>query len=59
LYSLRGPPSLAHGIFYGFVGERRLVDPKGDRVKITLSGFLPFRYYCATGNALAYGLKEE
>jgi cyanate lyase len=38
----------------------RLPDPKGDRVKITMSGkFLPFKYYGATGNALAYGLKEE
>jgi cyanate lyase len=38
----------------------RLSDPKGDRVKITLSGkFLPFKYYGATGNALAYGLKEK
>ena len=34
--------------------------PKGDRVKITMSGkFLPFKYYGATGNAMAYGLKEE
>ena len=38
----------------------RLPDPKGDRVKITMSGkFLPFKYYGATGNALAYGVKEE
>ena len=38
----------------------RLPDPKGDRVKITMSGkFLPFKYYGATGNVLAYGLKEE
>jgi cyanate lyase len=38
----------------------RLPDPKGDRVKITMSGkFLPFKYYGAMGNALAYGLKEE
>jgi cyanate lyase len=38
----------------------RLADPKGDRVKITMSGkFLPFKYYGATGNQLAYGLKEE
>jgi hypothetical protein len=35
-------------------------NPKGDSVKITMSGkFLPFKYYGATGNALAYGLKEE
>jgi cyanate lyase len=38
----------------------RQSDPKGDRVKIGLSGkFLPYKYYGATGNALAYGLKEE
>jgi len=38
----------------------RLPDPKGDRVKIAMSGkFLPFKYYGATGNALAYGYKEE
>jgi cyanate lyase len=35
-------------------------DPKGDRVKIGLTGkFLPFKYYGATGNAQAYGFKEE
>ena len=38
----------------------RLADPKGDRVKITMSGkFLPFKYYGATGNAQEYGYKEE
>jgi len=38
----------------------RLADPKGDRVKISMSGkFLPFKYYGATGNAQAYGTKEE
>src|SRR5208282_4519085 len=38
----------------------READPKGDRVKIGMTGkFLPFKYYGATGNALAYGLKEE
>src|SRR6187455_3702601 len=38
----------------------RQPDPKGDRVKIGMTGkFLPFKYYGATGNALAYGLKEE
>ena len=38
----------------------RLPDPKGDRVKIGMSGkFLPFKYYGATGNAQAYGYKEE
>jgi len=38
----------------------RKSDPKGDRVAIGMTGkFLPFKYYGATGNALAYGLKEE
>lgn len=38
----------------------RLPYPKGDLVKIGMTGkFLPFKYYGATGNALAYGLKEE
>jgi cyanate lyase len=38
----------------------RKSDPKGDRVAIGMSGkFLPFKYYGATGNQLAYGLKEE
>jgi len=38
----------------------RLPDPKGDRVRITMSGkFLPYKYYGATGNAPQYGLKEE
>jgi len=33
----------------------RKADPKGDRVKITMSGkFLPFKYYGATGNAFGY-----
>ena len=35
-------------------------DPKGDRVKITMSGkFLPYKYYGASGNVPAYGYKEE
>ena len=38
----------------------RLPDPKGDRVKITMSGkFLPYKYYGASGNVPAYGFKEE
>ena len=38
----------------------RQPDPKGDRVRITMSGkFLPYKYYGATGNAQAYGYKEE
>ena len=38
----------------------RKSDPKGDRVALGMTGkFLPFKYYGATGNQLAYGLKEE
>jgi len=38
----------------------RQPDPKGDRVKITMSGkFLPYKYYGASGNAPQYGYKEE
>src|ERR1700710_789346 len=38
----------------------RMADPKGDRVKMTMSGkFLPFKYYGATGNNQALGYKEE
>ena len=38
----------------------RVANPKGDRVKITMSGkFLPFKYYGATGNIQEYGFKEE
>jgi len=38
----------------------RLPNPKGDRVKITMSGkFLPYKYYGATGNVPQYGYKEE
>jgi|SRR6185437_6218348 cyanate lyase len=38
----------------------RQPDPRGDRVKITLSGkFLPYKYYGATGNVPTYGYKEE
>jgi cyanate lyase len=37
-----------------------LPDPRGDHVRITISGnFLPFNYYGASGNAQAYGYKEE
>ena len=38
----------------------RQADPRGDRVKIAMTGkFLPFKYYGAEGNAQAYGYKEE
>jgi cyanate lyase len=38
----------------------RQADPKGDRVRIAMSGkFLPYKYYGATGNAQTYGVKEE
>jgi cyanate lyase len=37
----------------------RQSDPKGDRVRLGMSGkFLPYKYYGAAGNELAYGLKE-
>jgi nitrate/nitrite transport system ATP-binding protein len=38
----------------------RLPNPKGDRVKITMSGkFLPYRYYGNEEGVPDYGLKEE
>ncbi len=38
----------------------RQPDPKGDRVKITMSGkFLPYKYYGATSNEQTLGYKEE
>ncbi|MGA7487228.1 MAG: cyanase [Xanthobacteraceae bacterium] len=38
----------------------RLPNPKGDRVKLTMSGkFLPYKYYGSTGNVPEYGYKEE
>ena len=38
----------------------RQPDPKGDRVKIGMTGkFLPFKYYGATGNAQQLGYREE
>jgi cyanate lyase len=38
----------------------RLPNPKGDRVKITMSGkFLPFKYYGNSGNVPEYGYREE
>ena len=38
----------------------RLPNPKGDRVKLTMSGkFLPYKYYGASGNAPEYGFKED
>jgi cyanate lyase len=37
----------------------RQADPKGDRVKLVMTGkFLPYKYYGATGN-IQYGYKEE
>ena len=37
----------------------RLPSPKGDRVKITMSGkFLPFKYYGNEQGILEYGIKE-
>ena len=38
----------------------RLADPKGDRVKLTMSGkFLPYKYYGNEGNTPEYGFKED
>jgi cyanate lyase len=38
----------------------RQPDPKGDRVRMTMSGkFLPYKYYGAPGNAQQLGYKEE
>jgi cyanate lyase len=38
----------------------RLADPKGDRVKLTMSGkFLPYKYYGAAGEEQKLGYKEE
>ena len=38
----------------------RQPDPKGDRVRLSMSGkFLPYKYYGATGNNQEYGFKEE
>ena len=38
----------------------RLPNPKGDRVKITMSGkFLPYKYYGNNGNVPEYGYREE
>ncbi len=46
-------------IDFDLVMERQ-ADPKGDRVKLTMTGkFLPYRYYGATGNAQALGYKED
>jgi cyanate lyase len=38
----------------------RQPDPKGDRVRLSMSGkFLPYKYYGATGNAQQYGYRED
>jgi cyanate lyase len=38
----------------------RQPDPKGDRIKIGMSGkFLPYKYYGASGNVPTLGYKEE
>ena len=40
-------------------GDGAPAEPKGDRVKITMSGkFLPYKYYGASGNVPEYGFKE-
>jgi cyanate lyase len=46
-------------IDFDFAFER-VANPKGDRVKITMSGkFLPYKYYGASGNVPEYGYREE
>ena len=46
-------------IDFDFVMER-VANPKGDRVKFTMSGkFLPYKYYGATGNNQMLGFKED
>jgi cyanate lyase len=46
-------------IDFDLVMERQ-PDPKGDRVKMTMTGkFLPFKYYGATGNHQQVGTKED
>ncbi len=46
-------------IDFDFALERQ-ADPRGDRVKLTMSGkFLPYKYYGATGNIPAYGYRED
>ena len=38
----------------------RLAHPKGDRVRLVMSGkFLPYKYYRAEQGVPGYGLKEE
>ena len=42
------------------IGFDRLANPKGDRVRLTLSGkFLPYKYYGAEQGLPEYGFKEE
>lgn len=46
-------------IDFDMVMERQ-ANPKGDRVKLTMTGkFLPYKYYGATGNVPEYGFKED
>ncbi|HKG00736.1 MAG TPA: cyanase [Xanthobacteraceae bacterium] len=46
-------------IDFDFAMER-VPNPKGDRVKITMSGkFLPYKYYGSAGNVPEYGYNEE
>ena len=46
-------------IDFDFLMER-VANPKGDRVKITMSGkFLPYKYYGNSGNVPEYGFKED
>jgi cyanate lyase len=46
-------------IDFDFAFER-VANPKGDRVKITMSGkFLPYKYYGNSGNVPEYGFRED
>jgi hypothetical protein len=59
LVMVNGPASKSEQALLNEVPHRG-TDPKGDRVKLTMSGkFLPYKYYGATGNAQTYGNKEE
>jgi cyanate lyase len=48
------------GIMSAIEAMDRQPDPKGDRVKISMSGkFLPYKYYAGTGNVPTYAYREE
>jgi cyanate lyase len=42
------------------IAMERQANPKGDRVKLTMSGkFLPYKYYGNSGNVPEYGFRED